>query len=79
MWFLTFMQSPAGRVLRVVVGASLFLYGMFLASLAGLMLMLVGMFVAMSGIVGGCPMATMIRRACAVHAHAGHGHGRRPS
>ncbi len=50
-----FMRSPAGRITRVVFGVWLMLYGALSGTLVGLVLMLVGMVPAVTGIAGICP------------------------
>ena len=52
--FIRFMQSPAGRITRVVLGVWLMLYGALSGTLFGLVLMMVGMVPAVTGIAGIC-------------------------
>jgi hypothetical protein len=49
-----FLRSPLGRVARVTVGFALIAYGSILASLVGLVLMMVGMVPAVTGLVDMC-------------------------
>lgn len=49
-----FLRSPLGRVARVAVGLALIAYGSTLASLMGLVLMMVGMVPAVTGLVDTC-------------------------
>jgi hypothetical protein len=49
-----FLRSPLGRVARVTVGLALIAYGSTLASLVGLVLMMVGMVPAVTGLVDMC-------------------------
>jgi hypothetical protein len=50
MSFLRFMQSPAGRLLRVGTGATLVWVGAILGTLAGVLLMVVGLIPVVTGI-----------------------------
>jgi hypothetical protein len=50
MWFVQFMRSMPGRALRVVMGLSLIVYGSTQGSLVGLVLMMVGMVPAVTGL-----------------------------
>ncbi len=59
--FIRFMQSPAGRITRVVFGVWLMLYGALSGTLFGLVLMIVGMVPAVTGIAGVCPLDAMVR------------------
>jgi hypothetical protein len=49
-----FVRSPLGRVIRVTIGFALIAYGSTLASLLGLVLMMVGMVPAVTGLVDMC-------------------------
>jgi hypothetical protein len=49
-----FIRSPLGRVTRVTIGFALIAYGSMLASLVGLVLMMVGMVPAVTGLVDIC-------------------------
>jgi len=52
--FIRFMRSPAGRITRAVFGVWLMLYGALSGTLFGLVLMMVGMVPAVTGIAGIC-------------------------
>jgi hypothetical protein len=54
MILIDFLRSPLGRVARVTVGFALIAYGSILASLVGLVLMMVGMVPAVTGLVDMC-------------------------
>lgn len=54
MTVIDFLRSPLGRVARVTVGFLLIAYGSILASLVGLVLMMVGMVPAVAGLVDMC-------------------------
>jgi hypothetical protein len=54
MWFVRFMRSMTGRLLRVAVGLSLVAYGSTQASLVGLVLMMIGMVPAVTGVASIC-------------------------
>jgi len=54
MWSSRFLRSTSGRVLRVAAGLSLIVYGGTHPSLLGLVLMMVGMVPAVTGLAGIC-------------------------
>jgi hypothetical protein len=54
MTVIDFVRSPLGRVTRVALGFALIAYGSILASLVGLVLMMVGMVPAVTGLVDMC-------------------------
>ncbi|MET0213734.1 MAG: YgaP-like transmembrane domain [Vicinamibacterales bacterium] len=54
MTVIDFFGSPLGRVARLAVGFALIAYGSTLASLMGLVLMMVGMVPAVTGLVDMC-------------------------
>ena len=54
MTVIAFLRSPLGRGTRVMSGVALIAYGSILASLAGLVLMMVGMVPAVTGVAGIC-------------------------
>ena len=54
MTVIDFLRSPLERVARVTVGFALIAYGSILASLVGLVLMMVGMVPAVTGLVDMC-------------------------
>jgi hypothetical protein len=51
---IAFFRSPLGHAVRVVIGFALIVYGSILASLVGLVLMMVGMVPAVTGLVDMC-------------------------
>ena len=51
---IAFFRSPLGQAVRVVIGFALIVYGSTLASLVGLVLMMVGMVPAVTGLVDMC-------------------------
>ena len=61
MWFVRFMRSMAGRVLKVAVGLALVAYGSTQGSLVGLVLMMVGMVPAVTGVAGICLLDEFVR------------------
>ena len=60
-WGVRFLRSTAGRVLRVAVGLSLVIYGSAQWSLVGLVLMMLGMVPAVTGVAGICLLEEIIR------------------
>lgn len=52
MVFIRFIQSPAGRALRVVVGLLLLLYGTVALSLPGIVAMMAGVMSLVTGLAG---------------------------
>lgn len=52
MWFIRFMRSAPGRLLRVAMGVCLIGFGATHPSLFGLVLMMVGMVPAVTGFAG---------------------------
>jgi hypothetical protein len=61
MSLITFLRSPLGRVLRVAVGIALIGYGTVHPSLAGLVLMLVGIVPAVTGAAGICLLEELMQ------------------
>jgi hypothetical protein len=61
MTFISFMHAPAGRVLRVAIGASLLWYGAGDESLFGLMVMMLGLVPVVTGIAGVCLLDEIVR------------------
>lgn len=57
MRFMSFIQTPAGRILRVCVGGLLVWYGAQVTSLLGLLLMMVGLVPLVGGIANVCLLA----------------------
>ena len=68
-----FLRSPLGRVARVTVGLALIAYGSSLASLVGLVLMMVGMVPAVTGLVDMCLIGEDTR-SCEVRQSEREGH-----
>lgn len=54
MTFIRFLRSVPGRVLRIVIGLLLMMYGATQASMVGLIMMIVGMVPAVTAIAGVC-------------------------
>jgi hypothetical protein len=75
MTVIAFLRSPLGRAARVMSGVALIAYGSILASLAGLVLMMVGMVPAVTGLVDMCLIGEAARSCEACEAeqerHAG--------
>ena len=61
MTFIAFMQSPVGRVLRIVIGFALLWYGARSESLIGLMLMMLGLVPVVTGVLGVSLLEELIR------------------
>ena len=61
MTVIDFLRSPLGRVARVMIGIALIAYGTILASLVGLVLMMVGMVPAVTGLVDMCLLGERAR------------------
>ena len=77
MWFVRFMRSVPGRVLRVAVGLWLIAYGATHASLVGLVLMMVGMVPAVTGLAGICLIEEVIKSRRTWHLPASRPHEHR--
>jgi len=58
---ITFLRSPLGRVLRVAIGLALIGYGTAHPSLAGLVLMIVGIVPAVTGAAGICLLEELVK------------------
>jgi hypothetical protein len=71
MWFVRFLKSMPGRALRVGLGLSLIAYGGTHASLLGLVLMMVGMVPAVTGLAGICLIEEVIRSTRTSHLPVG--------
>jgi hypothetical protein len=61
MTLIGFMHTPAGRVFRVAIGASLLWYGAGDESLIGLMLMMLGLVPVVTGVIGVCLLDESLR------------------
>ena len=61
MRFVTFLKSMPGRALRVALGLGLIAYGATHPSLLGLVLMMVGIVPAVTGLAGICLIEEVIR------------------
>jgi hypothetical protein len=72
MRFIEFLQSGTGRVVRVAIGFALIYYGATHASLFGIVLTMVGMVPAVTGIAGICLLDELIKARFAT----GAGHAR---
>lgn len=54
MWLIRFMRSTPGRITKAVIGVWLMLLGALSGTLAGLVLVMVGIVPAVTGIAGIC-------------------------
>lgn len=72
MALVNFLGSTPGRVLRLVVGVALIVYGATHVSLVGLVLMMVGMVPAITGLAGICLLEEVAKTPDATHAVRGH-------
>ncbi len=54
MWLIQFMRSTPGRIVRVVFGVWLMLHGALSGTVFGLVLMMIGIVPAVTGIAGVC-------------------------
>lgn len=72
-----FLRSMPGRILRVVAGLSLIVYGGMHPSLPGLVLMMVGMVPAVTGLAGICLLDEIRQRPRAGDLPPGHPRERR--
>lgn len=61
MKFASFMSRPVGRVLRIVVGAAIIVAGVFLGSIPGIVLGVVGAVVLAAGAFDWCLIAPLLR------------------
>jgi hypothetical protein len=62
MGLVNFLRSTAGRVLSVLAGFALIVYGAIQVSLVGLILMMVGVVPAVTGLAGICLRENVSRR-----------------
>jgi hypothetical protein len=60
MSFARFMAGPIGRIARVVVGIGLIVWGIYLGSTAGVILIVVGAVVFLMGALNFCLIAPLI-------------------
>lgn len=65
MAFVTFMASPAGRAIRVVVGLGLLVGAFALGGTGGIILGAVSLAPILTGITGYCPICSLSSSACA--------------
>lgn len=61
MAIIDFLRSTQGRVFRIAVGVALIAYGATHVSLAGLVLMMVGIVPAVTGIAGICLLEELVK------------------
>jgi hypothetical protein len=61
MTIIDFLRSTQGRVFRVALGLALIAYGATHVSLTGLVLMMVGMVPAVTGIAGICLLEEIVK------------------
>jgi hypothetical protein len=61
MTFIRFLQSPAGRIVRIAIGFALLWYGARNESLIGLMLMMLGLVPVVTGVLGVCLLEELTR------------------
>lgn len=59
--YINFLQSTPGRISRVTVGIALVAYGVTHASLLGLVLMMIGIVPAVTGIAGVCLLEEVVK------------------
>lgn len=71
MWVVSFMRSAPGRVLRVALGLWLIAYGATHPSLAGLVLMMVGVVPVVTAVAGICLLEEALKGMRAYRASAG--------
>ena len=76
MWVVRFLRSMPGRVLRVALGLWLIAYGTTHASLLGLVLMMVGIVPAVTGVAGICLLEELLKGMSAHRPQAGDPHER---
>ena len=57
--FVKFMASPAGRITRVVVGIVLVALGIFMHSVGGIIVAVVGLVPLLDGLFGFCVFAPL--------------------
>jgi hypothetical protein len=77
MGFIQFLRSVPGRIARVVLGTALIAYGATHPSLYGLVLMMVGMVPAVTGVAGICLLDEVLKvRGSKTLAHRKPQHGR---
>lgn len=62
MKFLSFMSTPTGRVLRVVMGAAIIALGLTTGGTAGIALVAFGFLPPITGVLGVCPINPLIGR-----------------
>ncbi len=62
MRFLSFMSTPIGRVLRIIMGAALITLGLVVGGPVGTGLVVFGILPPMTGILGVCPINPLIGR-----------------
>jgi hypothetical protein len=62
MKFLSFMSTPIGRVLRVVMGAVIIAIGLAIGGVAGTALAIFGVLPPLTGVLGICPINPLVGR-----------------
>ena len=62
MKFLSFMSTPIGRVLRVVMGAVIIWAGLAIGGAGGIALAIFGFLPPITGILGLCPINPLVGR-----------------
>lgn len=62
MRFLSYMSTPTGRVLRVMLGAVIIAAGLWLGGALGRGLVVLGFLPPLTGILGICPLNPLVGR-----------------
>lgn len=62
MRFLSFMSTPVGRVIRVIMGIGIFALGATIGGGAGTALMVFAFLPALTGVFGICPINPLVGR-----------------
>lgn len=62
MKFLSFMSTPVGRVLRVVMGAVIIAAGLAIGGTVGTALAIFGVLPPLTGVLGICPINPLVGR-----------------
>lgn len=52
-----FLQSPLGRILRIAIGLLIVVFSVYQSLVLSTALLILGMFIAVMGMAGICPMA----------------------
>jgi Protein of unknown function (DUF2892) len=77
MWLVNFLNSIPGRIAKVVLGVWLLVQGTSLGTLGGLIMMMAGIVLAITGLAGYCIVEELVKGWKSGHGDTPHARGHR--